>query len=199
MCSCFPTYVYPPLPCLFQLDMLMCTHASHMWFLPPSCGHMCSSVFPLLVVTACPSRGHGCALVSVWVGVCHLSGMLSCVLRTFTHPHSSTHFPCVYSRYLVYPYPLHLKIIVFFQQSHMCPPCTSLCTFPQFMFGGAMHTLSSSHLASARTFRPLLCAHVPPSVHIHNHLLPRLLPLALCLSGRMIKGEEIGAGLGSCF
>lgn len=136
VCSCFPTYVYPPLPCLFQLDMLMCTHASHVWFLPPSCGHMCSSVFPLLVVTACPSRGHGCALVSVWVGVCHLSGMLSCVLRTFTHPHSSTHFPCVYSRYLVYPYPLHLKIIVFFQQSHMCPPCTSLCTFPQFMCMG---------------------------------------------------------------
>lgn len=66
------------------------------------------------------------------------------------------------------------------------------------MFGVAAHILSLSHLVSARTLQPLLCAHGPPSVHTQNRPLPRVLPLVLCFSGGK-KGEEMGAGLGSCF
>lgn len=141
-----------------HLSSLFSLSCLHMWFhmcsLHPSCGHMCPAVFPSLTAACAP-------LMVMDMPLGELCGW-ACAICTC--PGLSVHLPCVPSCTLFF---LHLKI-VFFQQSHMHPPCTLSHTFPQFPSGGAVHIWVYITLG--------FCSHSPcsplhsgaPSVHTQS-------------------------------
>ena len=121
------------LTCSFPLPN---THLSSLFSLVCTCGftcalstlpvgHTCPAVFPSLMAACAP----------LMVMDMPLGELCGCACAICTCPSLSVHLPCVPSWTLFF---LHLKI-VFFQQSHMHPPCTLSHTFPQFPSGGAIH------------------------------------------------------------
>lgn len=134
-------------------------------------------------------RGCVCPLMVVDMPLGELCGWACAICTRLSLP---VHLPCVPSCTLFF---LHLKIIVSFQQSHMHPPCTLLHTYPHSHLVWPSTSGSTSRFLLALTLLSFVLWSIlgPHSQSSSIRVFPSVLYFS---EGK--KGEEMGAGLGSC-
>ena len=194
----------PLAPCLIPLEFSFCKALTlfvkgHM--LLPSSQH--TSVLPVLTllfarvshvlspfflwphVPCCIASPHGCVcpLMVMHMPLGELCGWACAICTRLSLP---VHLPRVPSCTLFF---LHLKIIVFFQQSHMHPPYTLLHTFPHSHLVWPSPSGSTSRFLLALTLLSFALWSIP--VHTHNPPLQEC-SLRFCIFLRARREKKWG-------